>query len=161
MSKNVPTIKKIGWLSLIPQMMVIALLMFLWYLIKPEIAMIAGAVTYLALSFTLRNTLTKQHRMGMRSVLKGQFQEAIPYFQKSYDFFTNNEWLDKYRYLTILSSSKISFKEMALVNIAYCYGQMGDGTRCRAFYEKALIEFPDSAIAATALNMLDAVKQAQ
>ena len=45
--------------------------------------------------------------------------EAINEFQKSYDFFEKNQWVDKYRYLTLLTASKSSYREMALNNIAF------------------------------------------
>ena len=78
----------------------------------------------------------------------------------SYGFFNKKQWIDKYRFIILLSASRISYKEMALLNIAFCYGQLGDGKRSREFYEKTLTEFPDSEMAKTALNMLNAVKNA-
>ncbi len=44
---------------------------------------------------------------------------------------------------------------MALNNIAFCYGQMGNGEKSREYYEKILQEFPGSGLAKTALRFLN------
>ena len=47
---------------------------------------------------------------------------------------------------------------MALANIAFCYGQLGNGEQSRAYYQKCLERFsPGSGLATTALRMLDSV----
>ncbi len=43
---------------------------------------------------------------------------------------------------------------MALINIAFAYGQMGNGERAKEYYERARREFPQSAMAQAALNMI-------
>jgi len=157
MSSKTPTIKQISWISIIPQLIVMGVIMSLWYLINPEKALLFGALTYLAISFSLRNLIPKDHRNGMKKVKNGNFKEAISDFEKSYEFFNKNEWIDKNRFLTLLSSSRISYKEMALNNIAFCYGQIGNGIKSKEFYERTLKEFPESAIAKAGLNMLNSI----
>ncbi len=44
------------------------------------------------------------------------------------------------------------------MNIAFCYGQSGDGKKSKAYYEKTLAEFPDSEIAETSLQMFQSAK---
>ncbi len=156
MSSEIPIIKQIAWLSILPQFAVMGLIIWAWYLINPERGVLYGALTYLALSFFLRNALTKAHRIGMIKVRQEKYKSAIPEFQQSYSFFKKYPWIDQYRYLTILSSTKISYSEMALVNIAFCYGQLGDQKNCLAYYRRTLQEFPNSGIAKAALNMLEA-----
>lgn len=58
----------------------------------------------------------------------------------------------------MLSSSRISYTEMALANIAFCYGQLGEGAKSKEYYENILKEFPDSQIAIVSLKMFDAAK---
>ena len=83
------------------------------------------------------------------------FQDAIHEFQKSYEFFKKYKWIDTYRSIILLSPSRISYTEMALLNIAFCYGQTGEGQKSREYYERILQEFPESEMARSALNMLD------
>lgn len=156
---SVPTIKKIAWISIVPHMAVMGLLIFLWFQVDIENPLLFGAATYLVLSFSLRTFISRDHRKGMDLVKQERFGEAVDYFEKSYTFFKKHDWVDKYRYLAVLNSSKISFKEMALNNIAFCYGQSGDGEKAREYYERTLHEFPDSGIARAGLRLLNSGAQ--
>ncbi len=129
--------------------------MLSWYFFKPEKAILYGALSYLVISFSLRNLIPKDHRNGMRKVKNGNFKKAISDFNNSYGFFEKNNWIDKYRFLTLLSSSRMSYKEMALNNIAFCYSQIGNGIKSKEFYERTLREFPESGLAKAGLNMLN------
>jgi hypothetical protein len=50
----------------------------------------------------------------------------------------------------------MSYREMALCNAAFAYSQLGDGARAIYLYEQTLLEFPDSSLAASSLQMLRA-----
>lgn len=88
-----------------------------------------------------------------------KYDLAIDEYKKSYEFFQKYRWIDKYRALCLLSSSRISYSEMALANIAYCYGQIGEGTKSKEIYEQTLKEFPNSEIALAALKMYNSAKE--
>jgi Tetratricopeptide repeat. len=157
MASTVPTIRQLSWLSVIPQLIVIGLLIFLYHLANFDQPFIFGALTYSLLALGLRNLIAKNHRQGMRLVKQQKFVDALPYFEKSVDYFAKNNWVDKYRYLTLLSSSKMTYKEMGLCNIAFCYSQTGNGQKAKEYYEQALREFPENGLAIAALNMLKSV----
>jgi len=157
MASTVPTIGQLSWLSVIPQLIVIGLLIFLYHLANFDQPFIFGALTYSLLALGLRNLIAKNHRQGMRLVKQQKFVDALPYFEKSVDYFAKNNWVDKYRYLTLLSSSKMTYKEMGLCNIAFCYSQTGNGQKAKEYYEQALREFPENGLAIAALNMLKSV----
>ena len=151
-----PTVRPISWISVIPQLLVMGLLALLWYQFSKENAFLYAALNYLILSQASKRILAKDHRKGMRFNKLGKHKEAIPYFKKSYVFFKENNWIDKYRYITLFSAARMSYKEMALNNIAFSYGQLGDGTSAKAYYEQTIEEFPNSGMAQAALNILDA-----
>ena len=44
---------------------------------------------------------------------------------------------------------------MALLNIAFCYSQKGNGSKAKEYYEKTLQQFPGSEMAKSALRMLN------
>lgn len=159
MSSKTPTVKQIAWISLIPQLMFMGLLTLISWLISPEDAMLHGAIAYLLISFTVRTLIPKDHRIGVKNVKSSQFERAIPHFEKSYEFFKKNDWVDKYRFLTLLSSSRMTYKEMALNNIAFCYGQIGKGKKSKEYYEKTLVEFPDSGMAKAGLRLLNSMEK--
>ena len=95
----------------------------------------------------------------MSRIKTTQFEQAIQYFSNSYEFFKKNHWLDKYRYLTLLSSSSMSYKEMALINIAYCYNQLGNRKLSKESYEKTLDEYPSNGMALASLKLLNTLSQ--
>ncbi len=99
--------------------------------------------------------LAKYHQQGMKLVKQQKFENAISLFIGSVDFFAKHQWIDKYRFLTLLSASKMTYKEMALCNIAFCYSQIGNGTKAKEYYEQTLKEFPKNGLAIAALKMIN------
>ena len=134
-------------------------IILIWHQFNPEKAFLFGAMTYLVISFSLRNLIPKDHRNGIKKNNVENFKDAIPDFEKSYAFFKKYEWIDKYRFITLLSSSKMSYREMALANIGFCYSQIGDGIKSKEYYERTLKEFPESGLAKSALKMMSAMEK--
>ena len=159
MNSQTPTIKQVAWISILPQFIVMGLLMLVWYQFNQQEFIMFGAGTYLLLFYALRSGIPKDHRRGIRKVKTGNFESAIPDFEKSYEFFQKHNWIDKYRFIVLLSSSRITYKEMALNNIAFCYGQIGQGNKSREFYERTLKEYPGSGIAEAGLRLLNSGKE--
>ncbi len=157
MTSNVPMVRKIAWLAILVQVIIIALLIFLYQQISFGDPFIFAALTYVILAFLLRNIFSKQHRIGILLVKQQRFTEALPFFQKSYDDLNKRSWIDKYRCLTLFSSSKLSYREMALCNMAFCYSQIGEGQKARAYYELALKTNPQNGLAIAGLNMLNSI----
>lgn len=100
------------------------------------------------------------HRKGIQLYKKAQFKEAILFFERSYDFFNKHAWIDRWRSITLLSASQASYREMALVNIAFCHSQSGNGAAAKDFYAKAINEFPDSNLAKSALRLIESLEVA-
>ena len=51
-------------------------------------------------------------------------------------------------------SSRSPYRRIALGNIAYCYGQLGEGEKATEYYERVLAEDPTNAVAISCLRML-------
>ena len=98
---------------------------------------------------------TQMHREGMQKVKAEDFNDAIDLFVESYEHFSRYPWLDVYRYVLLGSDSAYAYREMDLLNIAFCYGQLGNSEKCREYYQQALIEYPDNKMATLALRMID------
>ncbi len=159
MASGRPVVRQVAWLSLIPQLIFIAIAaLILGIFIKPFTdALQIALIIYMIAFVLLRNLVPRNHRKGMRYFRSGNYAQAIDEYQKSYAFFTKYAWIDKYRFLVLLSSSRISYTEMALLNIAYCHAQLGNGPKAIKCYEAVLREFPDSQMAQSALQMLRSV----
>ncbi|MCF2489899.1 tol-pal system YbgF family protein [Dyadobacter sp. CY347] len=155
---SLPVVKKIAWISLVPQLGLLAILTGLYYILGVKHAILFSALTYLMMSNLARFLVLKHHNRAVKFVKAEDFRSAIRGFQSSYDFLSTYPWIDKYRYMTLLSSSKLSFREMALNNIAFSHAQIGEGDQAILYYNKMLTEFPNSDLAETALNFIDAFK---
>ena len=114
--------------------------------------MLYGALGYLVYSFGSKALLVRHHRRGITLSKRGLFREGISEFQSSYWFLSKYSWIDKYRFITMLDSSAIPYREMALCNIAFCYAQVDEKSRAEEFYRKALDQFPESAMAKSGLE---------
>lgn len=158
MAANVPVVRQVALVSLVPQLLLMGLLIYGCYLFGLEDPFTRGTLIYLILSFILRLGVPKAHRQGMKLIKQQKFAEAIPCFESSVAFFARHPWVDKYRFLTLLSSSKMSHREMALCNIAFCYSQLGKGAKAQQYYETILAEYPENGLAQAGLNMLNSMR---
>ena len=55
----------------------------------------------------------------------------------------------------MLSASGMSYREMGMVSLGFCYAQLGDGLNARKNYEDCLRDYPNNGMADSALRMLD------
>lgn len=155
MASGTPIIRQISWPGLLLQIsvMLASLVAMDWWL-GPGKGAAPALALYLCYSMGSRSLLARHHRRGMALVRQGKFDDAIAAHEASYAFFQRQEWIDRYRAVTMMSPSAISYREMALVNIAYCHAQAGRGAKAKEGYERALEQFPGSGIATAGLNML-------
>jgi tetratricopeptide (TPR) repeat protein len=160
MASKVPITKQIAWWSLVPHILIIVLFVYVFDKLDLEDTNepIYAALTYFALAYLPRVLIASDHRKGMKLVKQEKFDEAIPHFQRSVDFFTRHAWIDKWRFLVLLSSSKMCYREMALCNIAFCLTQTGKGSEAKKMYEDILKEYPQNIIATTALRMVTSMQ---
>ena len=159
MYENTPVVRQSSWVFVILQLLVLGFLVLVGFLLfgarYSTMSLVFGPILYLAYGRASRWFLLRHQRRGMQLTDRCEFASAIQEFGKSYEFFSKYLWVDQYRYLTMLTPAKQTFREMALVNTAYCYTQLGDGEQAQAYYQRTLNEFPDSMMAKTALNLLD------
>ena len=164
MSKRAPIIRQTAWPMVIPQLVFLVVAIFIAVSLTemPSVGLILGAGATLAYSFGARALLAGAHQRGMRLIRQGRYAEAVEAFQASYDFFSRHPWVDRLRAFILMMASPASYREMALLNAAFCYGQMGKWGRAREVYERVIEEFGDtSGIAARTLRVLDAAERVQ
>ncbi len=158
-----PVVRPFSWLGAVPQLVALAALIALCGVLLWErfgyFALSIGAFVYLGYSYGSRTLLLRHQNRGRRLTDAGRYPEAIRAFQASYDFFENNVWLDNARSIVMMSAAVPTYREMALINIAYCYVQMGNIEEAKGYYRHVLDAFPDSIMAQTALNFIETVEQ--
>jgi tetratricopeptide (TPR) repeat protein len=114
-----------------------------------------GAGVCLLYSKSSRWVLLRAHRRGLRLAGAEQFEAAIQAYQESHAFFTRHPWVDRYRWVTLMMPAAMTYREMALLNIAYCYLQRQDATRAKEYYRRVLKDFPANEIAIATLQCIE------
>jgi len=155
MTSKTPIVRQSSFTLVIPQLVAIAVAIFVAVRLSPTYGFIYGPAVYLLYSFGSRFVLAREHRAGVALAKRQKFDEAIPKFQKSLDFFDRFPWIDRFRSIILMSASAFSYREMALANIGFAYSQIGMGAEARVYYEKCLERFPNSSLATAALRMLN------
>ena len=107
------------------------------------------------MSFGLKKIFLKNHTKGITLTKEGKNKEAIALFEKSAKFFGDHLWVDHYRFITLLSASKYLYREMALINISYCYMALNNKEKANEYYMKVLQEYPDNEMAKLGLSILN------
>jgi hypothetical protein len=156
---KIPIVRQISWLAIVAQILILFGFVWIASTKSPDYDFLIGALCYLGLSLALRGTISRHHRSGIRKMRREQFIDAIHSFENSVNFFERHPWIDRFRWITLLSASSMNYREMSLVNIAFAYSQMGNGERSRAYYEMCIKEFPDNGIALSALRLMDSVNK--
>ena len=158
MASKRPIIRQVSLNAVVLQIFIIWAMMGLARLAGFNDPFVPIVIVYLCLFIGLRKMIPRNHRRGVAFLRVKEFEKAAQEFEASYRFFERHPWLDRFRYLTLLSASRISYREMALLNSAYCYGLIGDGRKMKEYYEKALQRFPDSDIAKLSLQMIESAR---
>jgi tetratricopeptide (TPR) repeat protein len=155
MSSKLPIVRQVNLLYLAAQFIIILLLLFIFYQVDHRYYIVYTWVLYLLTLISLRYTLTHEHRKGISLFKKEKFDQAIRYFENSYIFFEKHSWIDTFRFITLLSPSRISYTEMALLNKAFCLGQIGKKEESVHTYKQVLLQFPKSKMAEAALKLME------
>ena len=148
-----PVIHQIAWVSLLVQMLLIGIMYGIAVYAGIAKPILAATIAYIIFALIIRLFLTSNHRRGMHYAREGRFEMAVSEFERSHDFFSRNAWLDEMRYIFLLSTSKVCYREMALLNLAYCDLWQDRGEDAVRTYLRTIEEFPDSGLAWTGIKL--------
>jgi TolA-binding protein len=158
MATGVPVLRtKRIWYFMIPQILVIASLFYLFSTEDEYTGMFGAILVYYFIIYCLRTLVASDHRKAINTLKKGDYEKAMEGFKKSARFFTENAWVDKYRCITLLSASKKTYREMALCNVGFCLTQTKRGAEAIEVYKDVLQKYPENDIAIAALRTLESV----
>lgn len=154
MKQDIPVTRTISYVAFLIQLSLLVLLFFVFAWSGSDESLLWAGMTYLILSNTLRYFVPVDHRKGIRELKQNRFEEALHSFEKSFYFFTKHAWVDRFRVLTAFSASKMSFREMAMTNIAFTLICLERKEEAKEWYERCLREYPQNHIAYYALKMM-------
>jgi len=155
MASSLPVVRQLAWLAFLPQVVIIGGLIVGAGALGLQEPHLWGAGVYVLLAIVLRRVLSKHHRLGIRAFRRERFAEAVVHFASSYAYFTLHPWIDRYRFVTLLSASRMSYREMALLNMAFCQAQAGHREAAIVTYKRVLEHFPGSRMAQTSLRLME------
>ncbi len=144
MAGKIPVIRSTNFFFIIPQIGILCIIIYVLYLLDLAHYLILGVSLYFLLSIYLKVLIPKWHRKGVFFLKKGELQASILSFQRSYQYFQRYAWIDQYRALTLFSTSHLSYSEMALMNIIYCYEQLGDKKNAQKYHKILSQQFPNN-----------------
>jgi hypothetical protein len=159
MSSKVPFVKQeTVWLAVVPHILLIAILCLVYYQWDRKNYFIFSFLTYLIIWYGLRTiAYPKDVHKSIRLIKEEKFDEAIPYIERSIVFYTRHAWIDKYRFLLIVSSSKRGIRESSLCNLGFCLLQSGNAKAAKEVYEDVLRQYPENTVAKIQLRTINTV----
>ncbi len=136
--KQVKTIRPRNWLYELLVCLELFLIVGIWWIFcgSWQFAFAFGGFSYITLAWTLRLTLQRHHRKGMKFLRRKQYEQAAASFRSSYQFFTDYPWIDRYRFVTMFNSNAIPFQQMALNNQGICCLHLGKNKEALEAFQK-------------------------
>lgn len=144
MPSKTPQRRNLNYVYLFTQVAIMLIIIYSFYLGGFEYFFLLGISLYFLISIYLKILIPKWHRKGMNFMKKEKYDLAILSFQRSYEYFTKHAWIDQYRAITLFSTSKDSYAEMALINIINCFRQLGDVKMARKYLQILQEKFPEN-----------------
>lgn len=148
------------WIALVPRLVLLAILCFLLYPYDNQIFFVYAFFLYLAITYSIKYSMIPGSTFtGVKFLKKGQFEEALPFIEKDIEYYSSKPWIDKYRFLLMISSSALSFREMSLCNRAWCLLQTGRVKETIDQYESVIRHYPQNVVTRAQLKTIKIVLQ--
>jgi len=159
MSSKVPFVKQeTVWLALVPRILFIGILSMVYHQWDRKNYLVFGFITYLIIWYGLRTmAFPKEVHKSIGLIKEEKFDEAIPYIERSIEFYNKHSWIDKYRFLLMVSSSKRGIRESSICNLGFCLLQIGDVKAAKEVYEDVLRQYPENTVAKIQLRTINAL----
>lgn len=157
-SKRQITYRPINWLTL-PLLVGIQLaLVLIGHSVGGVYGMIASGILFAGYAFVSRRIILSGYYRGMKCLHAKAFDAAILSFRECADFLAEHQWIDRFRVVTMLSASAISFREMCLCNLAFTLTRDQKIDEATRAYQEVLLEFPGSLLASTSLESIELIR---
>src|SRR4051812_42025063 len=151
MPQPMPVVRQLAWSQLIPQAFAIAVIATIFHLLFAEArlssVLFGAAITYLIICRSSRAVFLREHHAGMSAYRAGRFADAINHFEASHAFFSRHPRMDSWRSFLFGVAGHNRFRIVAPCNMAFCYSQLGEGSRAITLYEQAFAASPSCTLA--------------
>jgi tetratricopeptide (TPR) repeat protein len=161
MKQQVPLVRNINYPVFFLQLLLVTatIVGFVW-LFWPEwgTGSLVGLIVLVVYVKGMQWYLMRYHQAALKLIRAGKFDEALVPLQKALEFYTEHPGLDRWRHVLMATASRFSLREVAMMNIAYCFGQIGDKEKMIKHYERLASEYPDNMAAQNTLRFIDTLQ---
>lgn len=105
---------------------------------------VLAPIIFAALAYILQHLLLKDNSKGAQLAKIKDYENAISHFKKCADYLTKNEWIDRHRYITVLSRSRLSYREVVLLNWAFCLAKAGRKQEATGLLQDIIKQYPEN-----------------
>jgi hypothetical protein len=122
-----------------------------------ERGIVYGAFGFLIFRLLIvRRVVLRDHASGVRLTRAGRFDDALAAFQRSEEVWRKRAFFDRHRALLLGSSVRYTFHFLSLYNQAYCLARLSRGDEARIKLDELDSISPDSALAQTLRDLMNA-----
>lgn len=97
-----------------------------------------GLFCYLIINLIFYRVIPNKHIKGLRNLAKADYKTALNDFEKSHLLFSKHNFFDRYGFIFLLNMSRYSYREAALLNMAFINYKIGNIEEALKLYEKVL-----------------------
>lgn len=116
----------------------------------------AGMAVFWTWTYGARACFCRHHSAGLKHIRRGEYEAALKCFARSEAYFAEHPRLDRWRAVSVMSTSAASLHEMAMVAQGSCLIRLGRAAEAHRMYERVRELYPDSPWTEGALALLDA-----
>ena len=95
-----------------------------------------GLFCYLIINLIFYRVIPNKHIKGLINLAKADYKTALKDFEKSHLLFSKHNFFDSYGFIFLLNMSRYSYREAALLNMAFINYKIGNIEEALKLYEK-------------------------
>lgn len=121
-----------------------------------ELSFFLSFIILLITTIFFEKIVFKHNHKALKLLKKKEYEEAIEEYIISYEFILKRKFICKLGELFLIPEGDYtSYKEITLLNIAFCYLQLKNIDKLKNYYQKILEEFPGNEEAKAMLDIIN------
>jgi len=145
--------RRMSRLGLVVVVVLCSLVLAVSVVLVPERGVQVGASVLLLYVLLTRLIFTGDHQLALWHQTHQEYELAIPRLEASLAYFERHPWLDRLRFVLMLSPTGYRYRELALLGLGHCNAQLGR-LEARDHYQACLRLNPRNTAARAALVLM-------
>lgn len=139
------------------------LLFFVWMGVRAfgyPTGLFSAVAVFLAWALGIRHWLHADYYRAIRRYRRREFEAAIPYFERAFQFLQNHRWIDDWRIVVTLSSTPFPLRSVCQHGLGICQLKLGRIDQAKSSFQQALAIAPKNWIAEGSLENIEIIENA-